>query len=139
MHGFKYSGEFETCEEYAISKVQQKNVNKNWSGSSNVPGGQVYINISSIKERSFGGAKFWALIVSACTDYCWSFLLKNKSDLKRKVNTILTDFKIVGLNVKFIRCDDVGENILMKSNQGIKPFGVTFKFPGPEPLREMES
>jgi hypothetical protein len=27
-------------------------------------------DISLIKERSFGGAKFWTLIVDDCTDYC---------------------------------------------------------------------
>jgi hypothetical protein len=35
MYGLKYSGEFETCEECAVAKAQQKNANKNWSGSSN--------------------------------------------------------------------------------------------------------
>jgi hypothetical protein len=29
----------------------------------NVLGERLYIDISSIKERSFGGANFWALIV----------------------------------------------------------------------------
>jgi hypothetical protein len=57
-------------------------VNQNWLGSSNVPGGNLYIDISSIKERSIGGAKFWALIVDDYTDCCWSFVMKNKSDLK---------------------------------------------------------
>jgi Reverse transcriptase (RNA-dependent DNA polymerase) len=131
MHGLKYSGEFKTCEECAVAKARQKNVNKSWSGSSNVPGERLYIDISSIKERSFGGAKFWALIVDDCTDYCWSVVLKNKSDLKVKVRTLLTDLKIAGLNVKFIRCDDAGENMSMKNDQDIKSFGVKFEFSGP--------
>jgi hypothetical protein len=124
MYGFNLSGVLETCEECAIAKPQQKNVNKNWLGSSNVPCEQLYIDISSIKERSFGGAKFWALIVDKCTDYCWSFVLKNKSDLKGRVRTLITDLKIAGLNVKFIRCDDAGENTAMTNDQGIKSFGV---------------
>jgi hypothetical protein len=40
-----------------------ENVNKNWLGSSELPGERLYIDISSIKERSFAGAKFLALIV----------------------------------------------------------------------------
>jgi hypothetical protein len=48
-------------------------VNKNWLGSSNVLGERLYIEISSIKEGSFGGAKFWALIVDECIEYCWIF------------------------------------------------------------------
>jgi hypothetical protein len=66
-------------------------VNKNWVGSSNLPGERLYMDIISIKERSIGGAKFWALIVDDYTDYCWSFVLKNKSNLKAKIKTLLTD------------------------------------------------
>jgi hypothetical protein len=36
---------------------------QNWLGSSNLPGERLYVNISSIKERRIGGAKFWTLIV----------------------------------------------------------------------------
>jgi hypothetical protein len=66
-------------------------VNKNWLASSNMPGERLYVDISSIKERSIGGANFWALIVDDFTDYCWSFALKKKSDLKIKIKTLLTD------------------------------------------------
>jgi hypothetical protein len=89
MYGFKSSGNFETCEQCAIAKARQKNVNKNWLGSRNLPGECLYVDIRSIKERSFGGAKFWALIVDDYTDYFWSFVLKNKSDLKVKIKTLL--------------------------------------------------
>jgi hypothetical protein len=106
MYGFNSSGVLETCEECAIAKAQQKNVNKNWLGSRNVPCERLYMDISSIKQRSFGGAKFWALIVDECTDYCWSFVLKNKPDLKDRIRTLITDLKIAGLNVKFIRCEE---------------------------------
>jgi hypothetical protein len=82
MYDLKSSGNFDTCEQCAIAKAQQKNLNKNWLGSSNSPGERLYVDISSIKERSFGGAKFWTLIVDDYTDYCWSFVLKTKSDLK---------------------------------------------------------
>jgi hypothetical protein len=99
MYGLKHSGNFETCEECAVAKARQKNVNKNWLNSSDVPGERLYINISSIAEKSFGGAKFWAFIIDNYSDYCWSFILKRKSDLKEKVKTLLNDLKIAGLNV----------------------------------------
>jgi hypothetical protein len=69
MYGFKSSGNFETCEKCGIAKARQKKVNKSWLGSINVPGENLYIENSLIKERSFGGAKFWALIVDDCTEY----------------------------------------------------------------------
>jgi hypothetical protein len=93
-YSFKSSGYFDTGEQCAIAKARQKNVNKNWLGSSNSPGERLYVDISSIKERSFGGAKFWALIVNDYTDYFWSFVSEKKLDLKVKIKTLLIDLKI---------------------------------------------
>jgi hypothetical protein len=108
MYGFKSSGDFDTYEQCAIVKARQKDVTKNWLGSSNFPGEKLYVCISSIKEKSSGGAKFWALIVDDYTDYCWSFVLKKKSDL-RKIKTLLNDLKISNWKVRFIRCHNAGE------------------------------
>jgi hypothetical protein len=94
-------------------------VNKNWLGSSNLPGERLYVDISLIKERSIGGAKVWALIVNDYTDYCSSFVLKNKSDLNGKIKTLLTDLKIANCNVRFIKCDNAGENMAMKNDPEI--------------------
>jgi hypothetical protein len=118
-----------------VSNVQsqrhdRKNVNKNWLGSSNLPGERLYISISSIKERSFGGAKFWALIVDDYTDYFWSFVMKNKLDIKSRINTLLTDLKIANRIVKFIKCDDAGENLTMKNDPEIKSFRIKVEFLG---------
>jgi transposase InsO family protein len=96
-----------------------------------LPGGRLYVDISSIKERSFNGAKFWALIVDDYSDHCWSFIMKNKSDLKTRIKTLLTDLKIANRIVKFIRYDDACENMTMKNDPEIKSFGIKFEFLGP--------
>jgi hypothetical protein len=124
MYRLKSSGSFNQCEQCAIAKKRQKKVNKQSLGWNNLPSERLYINISSIKERSFGGAKFWALIVHDYSDYCWSFVMKHKSDLKTMIKTLLTDFKIAKQIVKFIRCDDAGENITMNNDPEIKSFGI---------------
>jgi hypothetical protein len=102
MYGFKSSGNFVTCEQCTIVTARQKSVNKNWLGASNSLGERLYVETSSIKERSFGGAKFWALIVDDYTDYCWSFSMKNKLDIKARIKTLLTDLTIANWIVKFI-------------------------------------
>jgi hypothetical protein len=109
MYGFKFSGNFEMYKQCDIAKSRKKNVNKNWLGSSNVPGARFYIDITSIKEISFGGVKFWAIIVDDYTDYCRSFIMKKKSDLKAKIKILLIDLKISGLNIRFIRCGNAGK------------------------------
>jgi len=58
IHNLRLSGEFETCKECAIAKARQKNVNKEWKGGSQIPGERVYLDISSIKDVSYGGSKF---------------------------------------------------------------------------------
>jgi hypothetical protein len=47
-----------TCEECTIATVQQKNVNKNWSGSSNVPASNSTSASAQLRERNYGGAMF---------------------------------------------------------------------------------
>jgi hypothetical protein len=135
MYGFKSSGDFDTCEQCSIAKARQKNVNKNWLGSGNLPWERLYVYISLIQERSFGGAKFWALIVDDDSDYCWSFVLKNKLDLKVKINTLLTDLMIANWNVRFIRYYDAGENMTTKNDPEINRFGIKFEFLGPRTLQ----
>jgi hypothetical protein len=58
-------------------------------------------------------------------------MLKNKLDLKVKIKTLLTDLKIANRNVKFIRCDNAGENMTMKNDPEVKSFGIKFEFSGP--------
>jgi hypothetical protein len=56
IHGLKLKGEFKVCEDYALSKARQRNVNKEWNCGSQVPGERVYLDISSIKGESYGGS-----------------------------------------------------------------------------------
>lgn len=84
MYVLKYIVEFESCEECAVAKAKPMNVNKNWSVSSNVPNERRYINIISIKERSYGGD----------TSNYRNLGLRKKSVLKGKVKTLLSDLKL---------------------------------------------
>jgi hypothetical protein len=71
------------------------------------------------------------LIVDDYTDNCWSFVLRNKSNLKVKIKTLLTDLKIANWSVRFIRCDDARKNMTMKNDPEIKSFGIKLEFLGP--------
>jgi hypothetical protein len=102
IHDLKLKGEFKVCEDCAVTKVRQRNVNKDWKGGSQISGERVYLDMSSIKGESYGDSYFWALVLDDHTDYCWSLFLMAKSDLKGKFLTLLTDLKIAGLDVRFI-------------------------------------
>jgi hypothetical protein len=73
--------------------ARQKNTNKISKGGSKNPGERFYIDISSIKGESFGGSRFWTFIVDDYTDFCWSYFLKKKSDLKEKVANFIQELK----------------------------------------------
>jgi hypothetical protein len=70
IHGLKLKGEFKVCEDCAAAKARQRNVSKECKGGSQVPGERIYLDISSIKDESYGGSCFWALVVDDYTDYC---------------------------------------------------------------------
>jgi hypothetical protein len=131
VHGLKLKGDFKVCEDCAVAKARQKNLNNDWKGGSQVSGERVYLDISSIRDESYGGSCFWVLLIDDYSDYCWSIFLKNKSDLKSKVMTLLTDLKITGINVKYIQCDDSGENKAFFEACQAQRYGVKFEFSGP--------
>jgi hypothetical protein len=54
VHGLKLKGNFKVCEDCAVAKARQKNLNKDWKGESQVPGERVYLDISSIRVESYG-------------------------------------------------------------------------------------
>jgi hypothetical protein len=130
-------GEFKVCEDYALAQGRQRNINKVWKGGSQVPGERVYLDISSIKGESYDDSCFWALVVDNHTDYCWILFLKEKSDLKSKFLTLLTDLKIAGLDVKFIQCSDSGENMALFDECRSKGYNVKFELYGPRTLNTM--
>jgi hypothetical protein len=56
-------GDFKVCKDCAVAKARQKNLNKDWKGGSQVHGERVYLNISSIRDESYGGSCFGVLLV----------------------------------------------------------------------------
>jgi hypothetical protein len=131
IHSLKFKAEFNFCGYCALAKVRQRSVNRDWKGGSQVLGGRIYLDISSTKVESYGGSCFWALVVDDHADYCWSFFLKAKSDLKGKFLTLLIDLKIAALDVKFIQCDDSGKNKALFDECITKGYNVKFEFSGP--------
>jgi hypothetical protein len=66
------------CADCARAKARQRNILKgNDTVHATKNAGRLYMDISSIKTTSFGGAKFWLLVVDKKTDYLWSFLSAN--------------------------------------------------------------
>jgi hypothetical protein len=48
IHGLKLTGKLTICKNCALAKARQKNVNKEWKGSSKIPGERIYLDISLV-------------------------------------------------------------------------------------------
>jgi hypothetical protein len=68
--GYDVVGNYMTCEASSVAKARQKNINKDWKGSSFTTGGRLYADISSVKGESYGGSKFWTIVVDDYSRYC---------------------------------------------------------------------
>ena len=97
--GYNATGTFEVCEDCGKGKAKQKKLPKTIESKSEKPGDMIMFDISSFKERSFGGGKHWLAITDDATDMTWSRILKNKSDLSK----VMMEFYLHLLNKNNIK------------------------------------
>ena len=90
-HGYDVVGVFKQCEACSVGKSRPKNINKEWKGGSVTSGERLYVDISSIKGESYGGSKFWSLVVNDYSGYCWRYFLNHKCDLKVKLVDLIVE------------------------------------------------
>lgn len=79
-YGWIILGQDYVCDSCAHAKAKQKNISKEVTRETTI-GQKMLIDISSIKAKSYGGSKFWLLLMDDASDYCWSYFLKKKSEL----------------------------------------------------------
>ena len=131
LYGWKLTGKWQICEHCTQAKIRQQNIGHGSNQPSKVKGERLYIDVSNIKGRSYGGTKFWNLIVDEATRMKWSVCLKQKSDLGKEMVKFLRELhKKDKVTVKYIRCDNSGENKklmeLCKTTNGLAH--IHFKF-----------
>ena len=131
-YGWDIFGKFEKCENCAISKAKQKGVNKESKVRSSTPGERLYFDISSVRKPSISKSKFWLLVVDDATDMCWSYFLKKKSELSEKMIKLIKEINgMEGRQVKFVRCDNAGENIGFQDECKKEGLKLEFEFTAP--------
>ncbi len=123
LNRIKLKGKFKTCESCIYGKAHQNPVKK-WTGTrATVPYERVFVDITSLQHTSLGGSKHWAVVVDDATRFRWSFFMKDKSCLSNIMTTYPTTVRQQGHSIKFIRCDNAGENLGLKrirNENGIK-------------------
>ena len=128
----KVTGTFKPCENCLLGKAKRAKISKAPQKSSTVPGGRISLDISSPKPKSIGGKHHWLLVVDECTDFCWSYFLKKKSELKDRVIELFKELKNKhGVTVKTVRLDNSGENNAFEQACKQEGLGIKFEYTAP--------
>jgi hypothetical protein len=129
FYGWILKGKILKCDHCAIAKAKQAKVAKKTETKSNKVGERIFIDISSVKGESYGSSKFWLLALDNKTDMPTSFFLAKKSEGKTKLIPWIQDLKKKhGIEVKFIRCDDAGENFSLEKACLVAGLGIQFEY-----------
>ena len=132
--GIKLTGKLEPCDLCAQAKITQANVpTKKEKQVPSRPGYRMFINISSFKHESMGGKRHWLIVlVDEFSDCSHSFFLKRKSDQIEMFPIWIKELKAkYGIDIKYIRLDNSGENKSLKYKCDKQNLGIIFEFTAP--------
>ena len=105
------------CLSCSLEQIRQKNIPKKNEDTTKNPGERMYLDISSIRHENLSGRRHWAMLVDEATRCKHSFFLKKKSDQVDMISSWLKGLKDkYKIQVKFIHCDNAGENKNLKKN-----------------------
>jgi hypothetical protein len=134
--GLKLQGQFNTSFECSLAKIRLQNVGETTKKTSKIPVEQLMVDISPVQSPSFGGSKFWIMVLDDCTDMCWSMFVLAKFHLPEHVVLLIKKLRsdqryLIKHIVKTIQCDDAGENKALENRCIQKQLGIDFEDTGP--------
>ena len=113
------------CEDCALAKCRRQDLIKSSSNRASNPGERIYLDTSWVTCDSYGGNKYWFLLVDEMSGMIWSRFEKNKSDLKDEVIPVIKHIQSRH-PISFVRCDNAGENQVLE--QAIDPLVIPLTF-----------
>jgi hypothetical protein len=97
---------------------------------------RIFVDISSVKhgpeKKSLVSKPYWMLIVIEFVNFKLSEFLKHKSDLPEAACKIVHKLQTEGVNVKYVRLDNAGENLAFARMANSKEWNLrlVFEFTG---------
>ena len=82
------------CISCAKGKAKQKRVSKSTESKATKIGERLFINISSVNIESYGGSKYWAIVVDDYSNFKWCVFMKKKSMLASKILQIIKELNL---------------------------------------------
>ena len=131
--GIKLTGKLELCETCAQAKIRQANVPKKKEKQvPSRPGYRLFMDISLFKHESMGGKRHWLIVVDEFSDCSHGFFLKRKSDQIELFPIWIKELKAkYGIDIKYIRLDNSGENKGLQNECDKQNLGIIFEFSAP--------
>jgi hypothetical protein len=130
--GIKLTGTWTECQECLMGKAKRKKLKKQSLNRSERSGERFGFDISYLKNSSFGGSKFWLLVVDEATSMVWSYFLRRKSETQKAMLEFIQTMKSQNTDrAKYIRCDNSPENKKLASEVLKKGLDVVFEFTAP--------
>jgi len=127
--GIDIQGPIPPCPSCAISKMKQSNTRKLSADKATERGERLCMDISSVKDKSSGGSKYWLMVIDEATRFQWSYFIPAKKKTRDKILSLLKHLKSQeNIDVKNIRCDDAGENVATKTLLDQEGYGINFEF-----------
>jgi hypothetical protein len=131
--GIKLVGPLKSCEDCILGRIWRKNLDKFSSSRSKIPGERILKDISYIKKESLGGKNTWLFIEDQATSMKWSYFMRRKEELIEKIIVFVKTLKAKNPeDVKFIRLDNIGENLGLKTHLELEGIDAHSEFTSPE-------
>ena len=91
--GIQVTSMFNPCEDCTLGKAKEWVVSKKAVPCPQILGERLFFDISSPSTLTFGGKHHWLLVIDNCSDYCWSFFPREKSDLTHTMLVLIDNLK----------------------------------------------
>ena len=102
-------GTFKPCKNCALGNSKHQAVSKKTIPHLQILGERLFFVISSPSTPTFDGKHHWLLVIDDCSNWSWSFFLKEKSDLVETMLGLINNLKtILNLQVQCLHCNYAG-------------------------------
>lgn len=96
-------GEFKQCLSCEMEKSRQKQFPKIITHQSTICGEMIYMDIIYINHASFGGYKYWRLVVDEATRFKWSKFVTFKNEMALMIVNRIKEMNQLNMKVSYVR------------------------------------
>jgi hypothetical protein len=128
--GVTLTGKLKPCDGCLRAKAKRKAISKISTSKATKPGERICIDISGPYTPSIIGSIYWGNMVDENTNKTWNAYMKKKSEFPAAVLALCDKLKADGKEIKFIRCDNAGEN-MTKLQEGCDKRGIKLEYTAP--------